>query len=81
LDSLLSISEMPSGSPVVTVGVNKAANAAIYALKILGNQYPDVRNNLKKHKEDQHNTVLKESEKMKKIGLSRFVKQKFKSKS
>ena len=81
LDSLLSISEMPSGSPVVTVGVNKAANAAIYALKILANQYPDVRNNLKKHKEDQHNTVLKESEKMKKIGLSRFVKQKFKSKS
>ena len=35
LDSLLSISEMPTGSPVVTVGVNKAANAGIYALKIL----------------------------------------------
>jgi len=35
LDSLLSISEMPSGSPVVTDGVNKALNAGIYALKIL----------------------------------------------
>ena len=38
LDSLLSISEMPSGSPVVTVGVNKALNAGIYALKILANE-------------------------------------------
>ena len=72
---------MPSGSPVVTVGVNKASNAAIYALKILANEYPEIRNDLKKHKENQHNMVLKESEKMKKIGLSRFVKQKFKSKS
>ncbi len=81
LDSLLSISEMPSGSPVVTVGVNKATNAAIYALKILANEYPEVRNGLKKHKEGQHDSVLKESEQMKKIGLSRFVKRKFKSKS
>ena len=81
LDSLLSISEMPSGSPVVTVGVNKAANAAIYSLKILANEYPEVRNGLKKHKENQHDSVLKESEQMKKVGLSRFVKQKFKSKS
>ena len=44
LDSLLSISEMPSGSPVVTVGVNKAINAGIYALKILGNEFEDIRN-------------------------------------
>src|SRR5689334_23816002 len=35
LDALLSISEMPTGSPVVTVGVNKAANAGLYAIKIL----------------------------------------------
>ena len=38
LDSLLSISEMPSGSPVVTVGVNKATNAGIYTLKILATE-------------------------------------------
>jgi len=49
LDSLLSISEMPSGSPVVTVGVNKALNAGIYALKILANESNSIRKMLKSH--------------------------------
>jgi 5-(carboxyamino)imidazole ribonucleotide mutase len=78
LDSLLSISEMPSGSPVVTVGVNKAANAGIYALKILGNEFEDLQKKLRQHKETQHRSVLKESDEMKRVGLSRFVKKKFK---
>jgi len=77
LDSLLSISEMPTGSPVVTVGVNKATNAGIYAVKILGNQFQDLKKKLKKHKQDQHRSVLKESEELKKVGLSKFVKKKF----
>ena len=33
LDSLVSMSEMPTGSPVACVGVNKAENAGIYARK------------------------------------------------
>ena len=77
LDSLLSISEMPTGSPVVTVGINKAANAAIYALKILANDNSTIRNKLKKHKFDQHSSVLKESDELKKLGLAKFVKKKF----
>jgi len=77
LDSLLSISEMPSGSPVVTVGVNKAINAGIYALKILGNEFEDIRKKLHTYKETQHRSVLKESDELKKIGLSKFVKKKF----
>ena len=72
LDSLLSISEMPTGSPVVAVGVNKASNAGIYALKILGNSYPEIKKKLKKHKFDQYTSVLKESEELKKIGLSKL---------
>ena len=78
LDSLLSISEMPSGSPVVTVGVNKAGNAGIYAVKILSNEFEDLKKKLHQHKQDQHRLVLKESEELKKIGLSKFVKKKFK---
>lgn len=78
LDSLLSISEMPTGSPVVTVGINKAGNAGIYAVKMLANEFSDLRKKLKQHKHDQHQTVLKESDEMKKIGLSKFVKKKFK---
>ena len=78
LDSLLSITEMPSGSPVVSVGVNKASNAGIYAMKILANEFPDLKKKLKKYKSDQHNSVMKESEQLKKEGLSKFAKKKFK---
>jgi 5-(carboxyamino)imidazole ribonucleotide mutase len=81
LDSLLSISEMPSGSPVVAVGVNKAGNAGFYALKILANEFPELKIKLKNHKTQQHNSVLKESEQLKKQGLSKFVQKKFKSSS
>ena len=78
LDSLLSISEMPSGSPVVTVGVNKAGNAGIYALKILANESSSIKKMLKSHKDKQHKSVLKESDDLKKLGLKKFVKKKFK---
>jgi 5-(carboxyamino)imidazole ribonucleotide mutase len=36
LDSLLSIVQMPEGIPVATVGVGKARNAALLAVRILG---------------------------------------------
>jgi 5-(carboxyamino)imidazole ribonucleotide mutase len=36
LDSLLSIVQMPNGIPVATVGVGKARNAALLAVRILG---------------------------------------------
>jgi len=78
LDSLLSISEMPAGSPVVTVGVNKAGNAGIYALKILGNEFDVLKKKLKLYKINQHRRVLKESDELQKLGLSKFVKRKFK---
>jgi len=78
LDSLLSISEMPTGSPVVAVGVNKSANAGIYAIRILANEFPELKKKLKSHKTLQHKSVLKESEELKKQGLSKFVKKKFK---
>ncbi|WP_420545385.1 5-(carboxyamino)imidazole ribonucleotide mutase [Nitrosopumilus sp.] len=78
LDSLLSISEMPSGSPVVAVGINKSSNAAIYAMKILANEFPELSKKLKNHKSEQHDSVLKESQQMLKEGLSKFASKKFK---
>lgn len=77
LDSLLSISEMPTGSPVATVGINKAVNAGLYAIKILANEFNDLQRKLKQHKEKQHHSVLKESEELKKLGLTKFTKKKF----
>ncbi|HJJ22737.1 MAG TPA: 5-(carboxyamino)imidazole ribonucleotide mutase [Nitrosopumilus sp.] len=78
LDSLLSITEMPTGSPVVSVGVNKSGNAGIYAIKILANEFSDLKKKLKQHKSDQHDSVMKESNQLKKEGLSKFTKKKFK---
>ena len=78
LDSLLSITEMPSGSPVVSVGVNKAGNAGIYAAKILANEFSDLKSKLQKHKSDQYDSVVKESEDLKRKGLAKFTKNKFK---
>jgi 5-(carboxyamino)imidazole ribonucleotide mutase len=78
LDSLLSISEMPTGSSVVAVGVNKAGNAGIYAIKILSNEFPELKKQLKQYKTNQHDWVLKESEQLKKHGLKKFVQKKFK---
>ena len=77
LDSLLSISEMPTGSPVVTVGINKAANAGLYALKILANEFIDLQEKLRRHKAKQHQLVIKESNELKKLGLTKFTKKKF----
>lgn len=78
LDSLLSITEMPTGSPVVTVGINKAANAGLYAIKVLANEFPDLGRKLKKYKDTQYKSVLEESKEMKKTGLVRFTSRKFK---
>ena len=78
LDSLLSITEMPSGSPVVSVGINKSANAAIYTIKILANEFPYLQKKLKTYKSKQHDSVMQESDQLKKQGLSKFVKNKFK---
>lgn len=77
MDSLLSIVEMPNGSPVATVGINKASNAGLYAVKILANEFPQLRSKLKKFKETQHKSVVSESNRLKKSGLSKFVKTKF----
>ena len=60
LDSLVSMSEMPTGSPVACVGVNKAENAGIYAAKILANEFPDIAVKLVKFKNSRHDEVLEE---------------------
>ncbi|TBR12248.1 MAG: 5-(carboxyamino)imidazole ribonucleotide mutase [Candidatus Nitrosotenuis sp.] len=78
MDSLLSIVEMPNGSPVATVGINKAANAGLYAVKILANEFSELQKKLHTFKQKQHQSVLDESNEMKKTGLVKFVQKKFK---
>ncbi len=70
MDALLSISEMPTGSPVGTMGVNKAESAGIYAAMILGNEFEDIRIALTKYKEKRYRDVTQESEELRRNGLA-----------
>ncbi len=74
LDSLLSISEMPRGSAIATVGINKAGNAALYAIKILANEFPNLKSRLSEYKKKQYDDVLQESKKIEKNGITNFLK-------
>lgn len=42
IDSLLSIVQMPAGIPVATMAINGAANAGLFAARIIGASDPDV---------------------------------------
>src|SRR5215210_8099929 len=60
MDSLLSIVQMPAGIPVGTlaIGNSGAKNAALLAISILSNTRKDLREKLKKFREEQTKNVL-----------------------
>src|SRR5687768_2334146 len=60
MDSLLSIVQMPAGIPVGTlaIGAAGAKNAALFALSILANSRPALREKLKEFREKQTQAVL-----------------------
>jgi len=59
LDSLLSIVQMPGGVPVGTLAIGKsgAVNAALLAVAILATSRPELREKLRKFREDQTREV------------------------
>jgi len=58
LDSLLSIVQMPNGIPVATVGVGKARNAALLAVRILGTHDDGLRVRMEEYQAGLAETVL-----------------------
>ncbi|MFT3879079.1 MAG: 5-(carboxyamino)imidazole ribonucleotide mutase [Gemmatales bacterium] len=60
VDSLLSIVQMPVGIPVGTLAIGSAGagNAALLAIAILGNKYPQYRTALGEYRRWQTETVL-----------------------
>ena len=60
LDSLLSIVQMPAGIAVGTLAIGGAGatNAALLAVSILANSRPELREKLRKFREEQTKTVL-----------------------
>jgi 5-(carboxyamino)imidazole ribonucleotide mutase len=62
VDSLLSIVQMPGGVPVGTLAIGKAGaiNAALLAVAILATSRPDLREKLRKFRDEQTSRVLGE---------------------
>ena len=60
LDSLLSIVQMPGGVPVATLAIGRAGatNAALLAVSILANSRPELREKLRKFRQQQTDGVL-----------------------
>ena len=60
LDSLLSMVQMPAGVPVGTLAIGRAGavNAALLAVSILAAKRPELREALRRHREEQARKVL-----------------------
>ena len=63
MDSLLSIAQMPGGIPVGTLAIGKAGaiNAALLAVAILANSRPELREKLRKFREEQTAKVVNDT--------------------
>jgi 5-(carboxyamino)imidazole ribonucleotide mutase len=73
LDSLLSIVQMPAGIPVATVAINNAKNAALLAIHILSIKYPELKEKLKKYREEMKNKVIEKNEKLQTLGYKKYL--------
>lgn len=51
IEALLACAQMPPGTPVATVGLNGARNAALLAARILAPAHPELRAGLERHAE------------------------------
>jgi 5-(carboxyamino)imidazole ribonucleotide mutase len=63
MDSLLSTVQMPAGIPVGTLAIGGAGarNAALLAVAVLGTSRPELREKLRRFREDQKRKILSES--------------------
>ena len=59
LDSLLSTVQMPGGIPVGTFAIGKpgATNAALFAIAILANSRPELKDKLREFREEQEKKI------------------------
>ena len=63
LDSLLSTVQMPAGIPVATLAIGKsgATNSALFAIAILANKRPELRDRLRGFRQEQAQRILGET--------------------
>jgi phosphoribosylaminoimidazole carboxylase PurE protein len=73
LDSLLSIVQMPPGIPVATVGINGAKNAGLLAIQILSTFDQELAKKLNDFRSKQKDSVLEKTEKLKTLGVEKYL--------
>lgn len=73
LDSLLSIVQMPPGIPVATVGINGAKNAGLLAVQILSTSNKELAKKLNNFRTKQKESVLAKTEKLKTLGVEKYL--------
>nr|POE91903.1 phosphoribosylaminoimidazole carboxylase, chloroplastic [Quercus suber] len=71
--SLLSIVQMPRGVPVATVAINNAANAGLFAVRMMGIHDADLLARMSQYQEDTRNDVLRKAEKLEKDGWESYL--------
>lgn len=64
VDALLSFVQMPSGIPVATMAINGAKNAALFAVQILAEKYPELVEKLVAHRKQMQEEVKAKGEKL-----------------
>jgi phosphoribosylaminoimidazole carboxylase len=73
-DSVVSMTNMPRGEPVATVGVNNSTNAALLAVRILGAHDLEVRERLRAWMEGNEQEVLRKDQALLKMGWEAYLK-------
>ena len=75
VDSLYSIVQMPSGTPVATVAINGGANAGILAAKILATSDAELLKRLKACSEEMKQEVEGKAKKLDEMGYQAYLAQ------
>src|SRR3990172_153917 len=75
LDSLLSITQMPPGVPVATVGIDSAQNAGLLAAIIIGAQDLKVDKKVEDYKKSLQQKVIKKNKQLVKVGWTKYIKE------
>lgn len=73
-DSLVSMTQMPRGEPVATVGINNSTNAALLAVRILGAEDKTIRERLRVWMEGNEKEVMRKDKALLEDGWETYLK-------
>ncbi|KAF2267423.1 phosphoribosylaminoimidazole carboxylase [Lojkania enalia] len=73
VDSLYSMTQMPRGEPVATVGINNSTNAALLAVRILGATDLEIRERLRVWMEGNEKEVLRKDRELLEAGWQSYL--------